>query len=428
MTKKNLMNSILDTLKTLDSARHDDIENWFAAKRKEAPPFLYTSVDLRHSNLRLAPVDTNLYPAGFHNLSPHGGERASRFFARFMQERFPQARRVLIIPENHTRNLAYLDNLATLVRLLKDVGLEAELGSLVAEPGHPITLQSGSGKTVTEYPIQKQNGKLALENGFTPDLVVLNNDLTSGMPVLLQGVTQPIVPPPEMGWWRRRKSIHFQAYKILAEDFAKTFSLDPWLIAAEFHSCGRVDFKEEQGLDCVAKGVDKVLARAREKHKQYGIDKDPYVFIKADSGTYGMGIMTARSGDELLSINKKTRNKMHVTKEGAQISEVIIQEGIPTVDTVDDKPAEPMVYMVDGIPAGGMYRVNANRDSENNLNAAGMEFTGMCDEVEDECGQWKAVQDCNFRSFGIVAAIAALAAAREDYSKKEMRSAMEACR
>jgi glutamate--cysteine ligase len=405
---------ILDTLKSLDETRHDAIENWFAEKRKEAAPFLYTSVDLRHSGLRLAPVDTNLYPAGFHNLSPHGQQRASRFFARYLKEHFPHTKRVLLIPENHTRNLAYLDNLAALQQLLTQAGMETEIGSLVAEA--PLQLQTASGKTITEHPVKKENGTLFLDSGFTPDLIVLNNDMTSGIPLVLQGAEQPIVPPPEMGWWRRRKSVHFAAYKNLAEDFAKTFLFDPWLIAAEFHSCGRVNFKQEQGLDCVAKGVDKVLARAREKHKEYGIDKEPYVFIKADSGTYGMGIMTARSGDELLSINKKIRNKMHVIKEGAEISEVIIQEGVATIDTVDGKPAEPMVYMVDGIPAGGMYRVNGNRDSENNLNAAGMEFTGMCDEIEEECGKWKAVGDCSFRSFGMVAAIAALAAAREEYS------------
>jgi glutamate--cysteine ligase len=418
--------TILDTLKALDESRRDDIENWFVAKRKEAAPFIYSSVDLRHSGLRLAPVDTNLYPAGFHNLSPRGKQRAVRFFARFIEERFPQAKNILIIPENHTRNLAYLDNLATLQNLLTETGAETEIGSLISSA--PLVLQTASGKTVTEYPITKEKGKLSLASGFIPDLIVLNNDMTSGVPDIFQGLSQPILPPPDMGWWRRRKSVHFAAYKNLVEDFAKIFSLDPWLIAAEYHSCGRVDFKEEQGLDCVAKGVDKVLARAREKHKQYGIDKEPYVFIKADSGTYGMGIMTARSGDELLSINKKTRNKMHVIKEGTEISEVIIQEGIPTIDIVSGKPAEPMVYMVDGIPVGGMYRVNGSRDSENNLNAAGMEFTGMCDEIEDECGQWKVVRDCNFRSFGIVAAIAALAAAQENYSEKEKRSALEACR
>lgn len=413
------MTLILDTLKTLDESRRDDVERWFQARRQETPPHLYNSVDLRHSGIRLAPVDTNLYPAGFHNLSPAARARASRYFRQYFSDHYPQAKHVLIIPESHTRNFAYRDNLVTLMALLSGAGMDVRIGSLAAAPGEPIVLESPSGVSFAQYPLRRKGAAIELEDGFSPDVVVLNNDMTSGVPELLQGLTQPILPPPSLGWWRRRKSVHFGAYKALAEDFAGTFALDPWLISAEYHSCGRVDFKEQTGLDCVAKGIERVLSRARAKHEQYGIKEAPYVFIKADSGTYGMGIMTAESPDEVLSINKKTRNKMQVIKEGAQVSEVIIQEGVPTADKVDDKPAEPMVYLIDGLPVGGMYRVNGARDAKNNLNAAGMEFTGMCDQVEDECGQWKSVQDCHFRSFGIIAAMAAMAAAREQYDKEK---------
>lgn len=407
------MKDILDTLKTLDDERHDDIERWFQERRGEALPFITSSVDLRHSGYKLAPVDTNLYPAGFHNLSPHAQNRAARFFARFLKEHYPAAKRLLIVPESHTRNLAYRDNLAALLRVAKEAGIEAKLGNLAAPES--LELEAPSGQKIMQYPLKRDGNRLLLENNFLPDIVLLNNDMTSGVPEILQGVSQPILPPPDMGWWRRRKSGHFAAYKNLAQDFAGKFSLDPWLLAAEFHACGRVDFKQEQGLDCVAKSVATVLTRVREKYKEYGITSEPYVFIKADSGTYGMGIMTARAPEEVLSVNKKTRNKMQVIKEGAHVHEVIIQEGIPTIDNVDNQPAEPLIYLVDGVPAGGMWRVNSERDHLNNLNAAGMRFTGMCDEGEDECGKWKAVDDCHFRSFGLVAAIAALAAAREKY-------------
>ncbi len=408
------MNPILDLIKQLDETRCEEIERWFAHQRAKAAPYIYTSVDLRHSGLRLLPVDTNLFPAGFNNLSPQARARASRFLARLLAERYPGTRRVLIVPENHTRNLAYLDNLAALLSIFAQAGVEARLGSLIAS--EPLTLQSASGQSLTQYPLVRKTGRILLADGFDPDLIVMNNDMTAGVPELLQNARQPVTPPLSMGWWQRRKSLHFAEYKSLAEDFGKSFSFDPWLISAEFHRCGLVDFKERTGLDYVAKGAEKVLARVREKHKEYGITDEPYVFIKAESGTYGMGIMTVRSPEEVLEINKKSRNKMQTVKEGARVSEVIIQEGVPTVDHIDGKPAEPMVYMIDGVPVGGMYRVNAMRDAFTNLNAAGMEFAGMCDEAEDDCGRWTSVQDCHFRSFGIVAAIAALAAAREDYT------------
>jgi len=408
------MANILDILKALDETRYDDIEQWMGAQRKIAEPFFYNSVDLRHSGLKLAPVDTNMFPAGFNNLSPAARARASRFIGRVLEEQYPSAKRVVIIPENHTRNLGYLENLSTLLTLFESLGLEVQLGSLAAN--EPIELESPSGRKLTEYALKRDGDTLALGNGFTPDLIIMNNDMTAGAPAILEKLTQAVLPPVGMGWYRRRKSVHFEAYQTLIDDFGAKFDIDPWLMRGEFHRCGLIDFKERTGIDALANGIEKVLSRVREKYKQYGITEEPYVFIKAESGTYGMGIMTVRSADEIREMNKKDRNKMQVIKEGERNSEVIIQEGIPTADKVADKPAEPMIYLIDGVPVGGMYRVNSSRDAFNNLNASGMEFTGMCDETEeDECGKWKSVQNCHFRSFGIIAAIAALAAAREDY-------------
>jgi glutamate--cysteine ligase len=410
------MSLIFDTLKHLSATRGDEIEQWFSQQRRVAPPFITSSVDLRHSGLRLAPVDTNLYPAGFNNLSPAALARSARFIRHLAVERFPQARRVLIIPENHTRNMGYLENLSAMLDIFAAAGLETQLGSLAALPGEPIALETPSGIHLTEHPLTREGGTLRLENGFTPDVIVMNNDMTSGEPDILHNITQPVLPPTSLGWWQRRKSIHFAAYRELIADFGATFAIDPWLLSADFTRCGIVDFKERTGLDYIAREIETMLARAREKHRQYGINEAPYAYIKADSGTYGMGIMTVHAPEDVLELNKKERNKMQIIKEGARNAEVIIQEGIPTIDRVDGKPAEPMVYMIDGIPVGGMYRVNGNRDALGNLNASGMEFTGMCDESEDECGRWRSVRDCHFRSFGIVAAIAALAAGREDYS------------
>ena len=406
---------ILDTLKILDDARSDDIEQWMSEKRKTAAPYFYNSVDLRHSGLKIAPVDTNMFPAGFNNLSPAARARASRYITRMLQDDYPNVKNVVIIPENHTRNLGYLENLATLLSIFEDAGVAVQLGSLIAQSGAPVEVEAPLGRKLTQYAIRKDGNKLVLDNGFTPELIIMNNDMTAGPPHQLEHIVQPVLPPVGMGWYRRRKSVHFEAYKNLIEDFGGKFGIDPWLMNAEFHRCGLIDFKASTGIDCLADGIDKVLTRIREKYKRYGIEQEPYVFIKAESGTYGMGIMTARSPDDVRELNKKDRNKMQVIKEGERNSEVTIQEGIPTVDLISDKPAEPMVYLIDGIPVGGMYRVNSQRDAFNNLNASGMEFTGMCDEVEDDCGKWKTVENCHFRSFGIIAAIAALAAANENY-------------
>lgn len=406
--------AILDRLRDLLASRSDEITAWMDARRMESGAPFYSSVDLRHAGYKLAPVDTNLFPAGFNKLSGAALQRASvHARARFTRCNQPITR-VLLIPENHTRNQGYLDNLGALKSVLEAAGAEVVIGSLAAQPGQPIALQTSAGMDLLQQPLVRERSMLATESGFVPQMIVLNNDLTSGLPEVLRGVSQPIQPRPSQGWHRRRKSIHFDAYAKLVREFADAFALDPWLLDSVSHKCGRVNFGERQGLECVAMGVEKVLHNVRSKYAEYGITDEPYVYVKSDAGTYGMGIMTVKSGDEMLELNKKLRNKMNVIKEGVQSTEVVIQEGIPTIDVVDGAPAEPMLYLMDGHAVGGAYRVNRERDAQGNLNATGMEFVGMCDEGED--GKAK-MPSCHFGALGLIAELASLAAPREEYGE-----------
>ena len=47
-----------------------EIERWFRLAWNEQMPPFYSSVDVRNAGFKLAPVDTNLFPGGFNNLSP----------------------------------------------------------------------------------------------------------------------------------------------------------------------------------------------------------------------------------------------------------------------------------------------------------------------------------------------------------------------
>ena len=408
---------VLDQFRDLFATRSEDIVQWVAGKRQAVGAPFYSSVDIRHAGFKLAPVDTNLVPAGFNNLSDAARERAAERIKARLSEYDADTKRVLIVPENHTRNVGYINNLTALRDILRAAGCEVVIGSLIATAEQPIQVTNGDGEVIDEEMLVREGSLLKTASGFTPQLVVLNNDLTSGMPDVLRGLSgaQPIVPRPAQGWHRRRKSIYFDAYDALAREFAMTFALDPWLLTTEFHKCGLVNFGEKKGLDCVALGVEKVLHKIRTHYARYGITQEPYVYVKSDSGTYGMGIMTVKSGEEVVEINKKIRNKMNVIKEGVQSTEVIIQEGVPTADMIDGAPAEPMVYAVDGFAVGGAYRVNAERDALNNLNATGMKFVGMCDEKEKS---GIAMPDCNFGALGLVASLASIAARREEYGEQ----------
>ena len=81
---------------------------------------------------------------------------------------------------------------------------------------------------------------------------------------------------------------------------------------------------------------------------------------------------------------------------------------------MEGAPAEPMLDLVDGHAIGGAYRVNDQRDAQNNLNATGMRFVGICDE--GEAGN-VPVPRCQFGALGLIAELASLAAPREEYGE-----------
>ena len=400
---------ILEKLARLEDEKPAELEAWFADKRAEHLPMLTTSVDLRHSGKKLAPVDANIYPAGFQNLSTNAQTRAAAQFQAAIEQAKPGAKNILIFPEAHTRNLPYLDNLASLQAILQAAGFDVAIGTMLNNEGKKLELHRANGHTLEQYALEKQQSQLQTICGFVPDVVLLNNDCTPGVPELLKNIAQPILPTPCMGWFQRKKSDHFSAYEALASHFAHTFELDPWCLSAYFDCARDINFKSRIGTDDLAKKVDTLITKIQHKYDEYGIQDTPYIYVKADSGTYGMGIMLVHDGSELLELNKKQRNKMHVVKESTQVENVVLQEGVPTQDNIDGDPAEPMIYLVDGMPIGGMFRINSGRDALGNLNASGMSFEGMCDSGEEEAEGLHKVAGCDFSAYGIIAGISALA-------------------
>jgi glutamate--cysteine ligase len=189
------------------------------------------------------------------------------------------------------------------------------------------------------------------------------------------------------------------------------------LINPYFAGCGQINFHDRRGEDCLAFNVDQMLASIREKYRHYGITDAPFVIVKADAGTYGMGIMTVRDATEVRGLNRKQRNKMAVGKEGLEVTEVIIQEGVPTRETVDGAVAEPVVYMIDRYVVGGFYRVNRERGIDENLNAPGahyapLPFAGPCNVPPRDAPRVASAPN-RFYNYGVVARLALLAAAVE---------------
>ncbi len=392
------------------------IEQWFRAQWQEHTPPFYASVDLRNAGFKLAPVDTNLFPGGFNNLSPVLLPLCVQAAMAAIEKVCPEAKNLLLIPENHTRNLFYLQNVAQLAAILRYTGLNVRIGSLIPEVTAPTPLDLPDGQKLVLEPLQRSEGRLGLE-GFDPCAILLNNDLSAGVPDILRELhEQVVIPPLHAGWVTRRKSRHFAAYDRVAADFARVLDVDPWLLNPDFAVCGEINFQERQGEECLAANVDAVLTRVRAKYAQYGVTERPFVIVKADAGTYGMGIMTVHDASEVRDLNRKQRKKMAVVKEGLQVTEVIIQEGVHTHETIDGNVAEPVVYMIDRYVVGGFYRVNTERGRDENLNAPGMRFEPLafetCCSLPDPCCAPDAPPN-RFFAYGVVGRLALLAAAVE---------------
>ncbi len=393
------------------------IERWFRLEWMEHTPPFYCSVDLRNAGFKLAPVDTNLYPGGWNNLTPEMLPLAVQAAMAAIEKICPEAKNLLMIPEKHTRNTFYLQNVARLSQIFHQAGLNVRLGTLDPEIKEPTTLALPDGGTLVVEPLVRSKHRLGTKD-FDPCTILLNNDLSAGIPAVLENLNeQYLLPPLHAGWAVRRKTNHFQSYEEVAKKFAKLLGMDPWLINPLFAQCGEVNFAEETGLECVQSNADALLGKIRRKYKEYGINEKPFVIVKADNGTYGMGIMTVRDAKELDAVNRRTRNKMSVIKDGAEVTQVIIQEGVPTYERVNDAVAEPVVYMLDRYVVGGFYRVHAERGIDENLNAPGAAFVPLAFAESTQLPKPGAKPGASapnrFYMYGVIGRLAMLAASYE---------------
>lgn len=392
-----------------------NIEHWFRRQWLEHKAPFYASVDLRNSGFKLAPVDTNLFPGGFNNLNPDFLPLCVQAMQGAVEKICPEARGVLLIPENHTRNLFYLQNVAQLVTILRQAGMLVRVGSLLPDMTGVSHIPLPNGGELILEPLVRRGNRLGLED-FDPCVVLLNNDLSGGVPEILKDLEQAVFPPLVAGWHARRKSQHFAAYDHVANDFAALLGIDPWLINPYFATCNGINFQERLGEEQLAEKVDVVLQKMRSKYAEYGVKHDPFVIVKADAGTYGMGIMTVKDASEVTGLNRKQRNKMAVIKEGLEVSDVLIQEGVYTFENINAAVAEPVVYMIDHSVVGGFYRVHTGRSVDENLNAPGVHFVPLAFESCCTLPNPNVAPDDTpnrFYAYGVVARLALLAASQE---------------
>lgn len=382
----------------------NEVNNYIENKKKDLPIPFYSSVDIRESKFKYAPVDHNMYPAGFNNLCTVDFKGASLVTKETIRKINPEALMVGIFPESHTKNLMYLDHLVTLGKMIEDSGYKVRFLSFDSalfpnnEDCHGLLSHSGAPLTICRATIK---AKEIYVNNEKCDLIICNNDQSNPWPIDWSEINTEIVPTPKIGWFRRQKNTHFSYYKKTADEFCAHFGINPDLIQAKFKAVEDVDFENKNGLEKLGNAVDDLVKELKPGSK---------VFVKASKGTYGMGISVVSSGEEIINMNRKTRNKMDVGKNSIKFTSLLVQEGVETIIKYDDKPAEITVYLIDGKSIGGFMRINGEKDDLGNLNSRGMVFRKLCmGDVASSAEDHKAKE----AMYSLIARLATIASAYE---------------
>lgn len=394
------------------SHKVQSLEAWFQSKSSDLQLPFYSSFDIRDSGFKVAPVDANLFPAGFNNICQVDKDNAVDLVRDYLMKHYDLPhKRILLITEEHTQNAYYWDNVHTLVSLIAEADFEVR----VSFPNcleTSLSIQSASGHEVVVEPTQKKEGRLYIGN-WSPDLVISNNDFSSELECWAEGLTLPINPPREMGWYRRKKSRFFESYNALAKEFAELLEIDPWIVQVHSESFPAFEVDNPESRKNLALQCGQVRERLKEEYAARGIQQEPFLFVKNDSGTYGLGVIQVTKPEDIETWTYKARKKMKASKGGGGISQVLIQEGVPTqVKGHEGQVAEPAIYMIGCQLAGGFLRTHTQKSETESLNSPGAVYQRLC--VSDL--KVKLEGSPRENAYGWVARLAFLAVAAETKS------------
>ena len=382
------------------------IERWFRLEWMEHTPPFYSSVDVRNAGFKLAPVDTHLFPGGWNNLTPAMLPLAVQAAMVAIEKICPEAKNLLLSPENHSNNASktfYLSSIAQLRRIFHMAGLHVRIGSIDPDIKQNTTVALPHGESIVLEPVIRSAKRLGLKD-FDPCTILLNNELTKGLPGILEELhEQFVLPPLHASGSIRRKSTHYKTYDDVCKRFGKLLGVDPWLINPMYLTCTDADLTA-----C----VDTLLAKIKKKYKEYGISDKPFVVVKNNHSSSsdkhaGTGVLMLRQSSEL-----KDHHDIASFK-----GELVVQEGVLTKERMNDAVAEPVVYMMDRYVVGGFYRVHADRGMDENLCSPGSRYVPLAfaegTELPKPGIKPGASAPNRFYMYGVIGRLAMLAASYE---------------
>lgn len=346
-------------------ANFTDVVHWFSEKSENKTVPFYSSFDIRDSHFKIACVDANLFPAGWNNICEEDQKRTSLLIQSYLKKTHPSIQHIILLAEEHTRNLYYWDNIFVIKSLIE----QNEKKVSVCVPGKqirsPQKIITASGRELSIHLLHEAKG----------ELIISNNDFSSEYDLPMN---REYTPPVYMGWRTRKKHHFFKEYNSLAEEFSSLLKIDPWHLSIETELFSPFDMDSADNLSKLKSKAEILLKSLKENQPDF-VSEKPYLFLKNNSGTYGMGVININDPENLNQLSYKARKKMKAVKGEEGISEIIIQEGIPTaVHSPDNQSAEPVIYMIGCQAAGGFLRSHKKKDHKTNLNSPGAVYRRFC--------------------------------------------------
>jgi len=349
------------------------IEEWLTSLEKEVP--LFMSADIRDAGFKIASIDANLYPAGFNNLHvswyPQAAAELKNALARYG---ISGSAKLLLVCEEHTRNLFYLQNVFALKHLLHLAGFEADATTQfvledAAYTAGAITLTTAQGDQ-----LQLLSPEAAQSRMTEYSAVVMNHDSSAGTADWIKNLAITVLPAWQAGWHTRSKARHFEHYRNLTHELGAIVGVDPWFFAPLDAHIKDVDINADASRVAIAAKAEKLLRDIQQRYDEYQIKEKPFVFLKSDHGTYGMAMLSFDNAAEIQDINRKEKNKLFKGKSSVVVKDYLLQEGVPTIVKTGDHFAENVIMLANNRFIGRFGRVNQQKDARTSLNSTGMYF------------------------------------------------------
>ena len=246
----------------------------------------------------------------------------------------PDARGAVLIPENHTRNQFYLQNVAALQTILRHAGMNVRIGSLLPDITAPTDIELAERRQAHARAARAPRQPRSRSTASIRASCCSTTTCRRACPRSCTNLEQAVLPPLHAGWTVRRKSNHFAGLPRGRRGIRASCS------ASTRGSSIRISRSAAGSISRTARARSASRATSRRSSTTSARStgntasrSEPFVIVKADAGTYGMGIMTVKDPSEVRGLNRKQRNKMAVVKEGLEVHDVIVQEGVYTFET-----------------------------------------------------------------------------------------------